>query len=179
MSSTRTIVSGHRSSKGVYLATGEVKPTMPPSQCGRQSSWLTSSPDHLVCLKEDGWGHGEADGLGSLEVDDQRELGGLLHGHVGRLGAFEDLIHIGRSTVIPVGNERVIDHETPSVHIFPVRVHPWEPVPLRQVHYPREVVGKQSVRHHNECLGTAPGGGGKGALELVGGAHLQDVQLHP
>src|SRR5262249_35683955 len=110
---------------------------------------------------------------------DQCERGGLLHGQVGRLGALEDLIHIGSSTVIPVGNERVIDHEAPSVHIFPVRVHPWELVPLRQVHNPRVVVCKQSVRHQNEWLGTAPGGGCKGALELVGGAHLQDVQLHP
>src|SRR6266478_3033482 len=27
----------------------EVRPTMATSQCGRQSSWLTSSADHLVC----------------------------------------------------------------------------------------------------------------------------------
>jgi hypothetical protein len=31
-------VSGHRGSEGGHLATWEVKPTMPPSQCGHQFS---------------------------------------------------------------------------------------------------------------------------------------------
>ena len=42
---------------------------MPTSRCGRQSSWLTSPPDHLVRLEGNGRGHREANGLGSLEVD--------------------------------------------------------------------------------------------------------------
>jgi len=42
--------------------------------------------DHLVRLEEHGWGNGEAEGLGRLEVDDQLELGGLLHGRGRELG---------------------------------------------------------------------------------------------
>src|SRR5438445_586450 len=36
--------------------------------------------EHLVRLEEDGWGNRQAEGLGGLEVDDQLELRGLLHG---------------------------------------------------------------------------------------------------
>ena len=45
------------------------------------------SLNHLVRLEEDGWGNGEAEGLGSLEVDDELELRGLLYREVGRFGA--------------------------------------------------------------------------------------------
>src|SRR5262245_22230866 len=35
--------------------------------------------DHLVGACEQRWGYGQADGLGGLEVDNELELGGLLH----------------------------------------------------------------------------------------------------
>ena len=50
--------------------------------------------DHLVRQAEDGSWDRETQGLGGLEVDDQLELGRLLHGQIGRLGAFEDLVHV-------------------------------------------------------------------------------------
>src|SRR5262249_47726423 len=38
----------------------------------------------------------EAERLGGLEVDDELELGRLLHRKIGGLGTFQDLIYIGR-----------------------------------------------------------------------------------
>src|SRR5262249_20213695 len=38
---------------------------------------------------------------------------------------------------------------------------------------------EQSVWHHDECPCTAIDDGCEGALEIVGGTHLQDVQLYP
>ena len=61
-----------------------------PSRCIRK---LAGSPDHLVRLEEEGWGNRDPKGLGSLEVDDQFELGGLLYGQVRRRGAPQDLIY--------------------------------------------------------------------------------------
>src|SRR6516165_5613218 len=58
------------------------------------SSWLTSSPDHLVRLEEECRGNGEAQGLGGLEVDHQLEFRQHLRRQIARLGAPEDLIHI-------------------------------------------------------------------------------------
>src|SRR6516165_10305212 len=54
------------------------------------SSWLTSSPDHLIGLEEERRGDGQAQCLSRLEVDDQLERHGLLHGHVRRLGTVQD-----------------------------------------------------------------------------------------
>jgi hypothetical protein len=52
--------------------------------------------EHLVRLKEERRGDGEAEGLGRLEVDDQLARGGLLDGEVRGLGALEDLVHLSR-----------------------------------------------------------------------------------
>jgi hypothetical protein len=64
---------------------------MPPSQCGRQSSSLTSSPDHLVRLEKERWGNREAEGLGGLEVDDQFELRHVITGAIVEVGAITKL----------------------------------------------------------------------------------------
>src|SRR5262245_1630153 len=75
-----------------YLGVGQQYPDdfcMPfQSRCIRK---LAGLPDHLVRLEEKGRGDRETQGLGGLEVDDQLELRGLLHGEVCRLGTFEDL----------------------------------------------------------------------------------------
>src|SRR5262245_53010333 len=66
-----------------------------------------------------------------LRLRTKLELRRLLHGQVGGFSAFQELVHIGGGTeeqrhpVLPIG------HEATGVHIVPVGVHPWEPVPLR------------------------------------------------
>jgi hypothetical protein len=62
-------------------------------------AWLISSADHLVRLEEEGRWDGESQGFGSLEVDDQLELHGLLHRQLGGLRPFQDLVHIGGDAV--------------------------------------------------------------------------------
>jgi hypothetical protein len=46
--------SGPRGGTGAHRVTCGVGPTMPPWSCGRPSSWLPSSANHLVGLKEEG-----------------------------------------------------------------------------------------------------------------------------
>ena len=71
----------------------------------------TRSLDQLSRLVQHGCGYRESEGLGGLEVDDQVELGGLLHRHVRGIGALEDPVGIRWATrrnsadpVRPVGN---------------------------------------------------------------------------
>src|SRR6266699_2148310 len=106
---------------------------MPPWPGGRPSSWLTSSPDHFIGLEEDGRGNRQAEGLGSLEVDDQFVPHGLLNGEVPRLGSFEDLIHIGGDAPKTVKKARPIGHEPPLIHKVSYFVHGWQPVRGREV----------------------------------------------
>jgi hypothetical protein len=65
---------------------------MRPGAVGGSSRLLPPSPgtrlfDHLIRLEEERRRNREAKGLGSLEVDDQLELGELLHRQVLWLGA--------------------------------------------------------------------------------------------
>src|SRR5215831_139223 len=81
-----------------------------PSRCIRK---LAGSADDLVRLEEERRGHGEAEGLRSLEVDDQLELHGQLNGEVSRLGALQDLIDIvGRASPL-TRDARPIRHKRP------------------------------------------------------------------
>ena len=50
--------------------------------------------EHLISLEQEAWGDGQAERLGSLEMEDQLELHGAFHGQVGGLGGLEDLIHV-------------------------------------------------------------------------------------
>src|SRR5262245_17890044 len=50
---------------------------------------------HLIRTQEHRLWDREAQRLRGLEVDPQLELRWLLHGKVGRLGSFEDLVHVG------------------------------------------------------------------------------------
>ena len=133
----------------------EVKPTMPLSQCGRQSSWLTSSPDHLIGLQEDGRGNRQTKGLGGLQVDDQLELGGLLHGEVGRFGIFEDLVHIGGGAPMAVREARPIGHQAPSLHIhFPYEITRNQMLALRCAKY-NGTLDQVSVRYQQRLRETS------------------------
>src|SRR6516225_4813205 len=60
--------------------------------------------DQLIRPEEEHGRERETKGLGGLEVDDQLELRGLLHGQVRRRGAFQDVIHIGGNALSPVGH---------------------------------------------------------------------------
>jgi hypothetical protein len=68
------------------------------------------SADDLGRMEENGWGDREAEGVGGREVDDQLERGGLLHGEIRGLGAFQDLVDIGSGLAEEVGLARPIGH---------------------------------------------------------------------
>jgi hypothetical protein len=61
----------------------------------RWSGRLVASPEHLVGLEEERRGKGQAQGLGSLEVDAQVARDGPLHGQLSGLGASEALVDEG------------------------------------------------------------------------------------
>src|SRR5262249_37602568 len=97
---------------------------------GQRSNTYVSrrgSANHLVRQHQEVRGYCDFEGLGRLEVEDQLELGGLLHGQVGCLGAFEDLVHIDGSAPVCVKLIWPIGHEASRYHPISPRVHHGQP----------------------------------------------------
>jgi hypothetical protein len=66
-----------------------------------QESSPPTLPDDLGRLEEEGWGNGQAQRLGGLEVDDELKGRGLLDRQVGGLGPLQDLVHV-RGDALPL-----------------------------------------------------------------------------
>jgi hypothetical protein len=73
-----------------------------------------NSFDHLVGAADQRQRNGKAEGLGSLQVDDQLDFGGLLYRQIGRLLALEDAVDVAgrvpqtRGYRYAVANDRVL-----------------------------------------------------------------------
>src|SRR5262245_12789526 len=80
---------------------------------------------HFLRLEEQHRGHREAKRLCGLEVDDEIEFYGLLHGEVGRLGTFQDLVHISGDAPVHVGLAWPIGHQATSRHEIAEWVERW------------------------------------------------------
>src|ERR1051325_6385351 len=99
----------------------------------------------------------EAEGFRGLEVDDELELGWLLHGQVTRSGAFEDLVHINSGASKQVNPERPIGHEAPVIDEISYHVHRRQPMLGRKIHEPSSLADEQDAGQHGQCLGARCG----------------------
>src|SRR5215468_8484840 len=113
--------------KGASLAKVESETTGPTSQCGRQSSWLISSANHLVRQEEKCRGNRETESLGRLEVNHQLELCWLLDRQVGGLYAFQNLVHIGGGVVKVRRYAWPVRHEAAHLRKYLLGEDPWKP----------------------------------------------------
>jgi hypothetical protein len=91
--------------------------------CGRWSGAAhmirqhPGSAEHLIHLQQQRRGKSKIACLGGLEVDDQFELDGPLHGQISGLCASEHLVHVYGQTPLPLPKAHPIGHQAPSVHI--------------------------------------------------------------
>src|SRR6516162_9905135 len=133
---------------GVYML-------IAPSRCIRK---LTSSPDYLIGLEEERRGDGQAQFLRGLQVDDQLELHGLLHGQVGGLGTLQDLIHIPGYALELVRTAHPIADEAARLHKWPDAVHGRQAARGRELDEPPAVRKEHGgVRQDEERLRVCTG----------------------
>src|SRR2546426_6694985 len=86
----------HQSATPFPPAAPRRRAAQPPAKTpARRETCAGSSLDDLVGPDQQRLGNRQAERPGGLEVDDQLELGRLLDGEIGRLGAFENLVDIG------------------------------------------------------------------------------------
>jgi hypothetical protein len=83
------------SKNGGFLRQTPVLQDLAPMFC-------TSLLDHLVRQDQKGRRYRDPKGLSGLEVNDELELHGLLHGQVPWLSPFENLVHIGGGAPVPL-----------------------------------------------------------------------------
>jgi hypothetical protein len=80
-----------------------------------------TSANHLGCLEEERRRNRQAQRLGGLEVNDQLELRGLLHGQVGRRGALQDSIHLVDGAPPHSSLARPIGEQASRFRVLPAR----------------------------------------------------------
>src|SRR5258706_13472358 len=79
--------------------------------------------DHLIRPEQERFRDGQAEGLGGLEIDDQLELRGLLHGEIGGLGPLEDLVHEVGGALVHPWIARPEGHQAARIDQLRVRIH--------------------------------------------------------
>ena len=121
----------------------------------------------------------EAERLGGLEVDDQFELGRLLHRQVPRLGALENLVNVASRTSIQVSHTRPVGDESTGRHKFSKPMKRWQLLPRREVRNALSMINGERVFDSNQRFRVLPSRRFEYAIEVVWPSHLQGLNLYP
>src|SRR5882762_6902649 len=113
-----------------------------------------------------------------LQVDDQLEGSGLLHGQVRRLSALQNLVHEDGGASVHVGKASAIGHESPGFHRFLKRMHRWQSVLGREVHDRGSVLKEEWVVQNQEPLGAFLDHRGEDTLKIIWTSNLARVQRY-
>src|SRR5215471_835279 len=98
----------------------------------RLSQQHSCSFDHLLGDREHARRDGEPERLGSFQVDNQLELGGLNDRHIGRLLAFEDTPYIQPALAVAVRKMWSVAHKATRIDKFLLEINGWHGMARRQ-----------------------------------------------
>src|SRR5262249_18058670 len=116
-------------------------------------AWLF---DHLSGPQEERLRDGEPECLCGLHVDDQIEIGWLLHGQVPRLRALQDPVYVDRSLTPHGRRAGSVKHQSAGCHVVLVTIHRRETTPSREFHDQRAVRLQHRVRGRHKSVRRSP-----------------------
>src|SRR5262245_53382694 len=151
--------------------------------CGGEVSFLNLPSHHSITSSARAssvrW-HLEAERLGSLEVDDQLDFGGLLDRQVGGFLALENAARVEATQAKHIGVVVSVAHEPAGGSEFGKLVERRNPVAKRQCGELFDSAGEECIRTNDESAGTQLGGQGReGRIDLSVRARIQNVELQP
>ena len=91
-----------------------------------------------------------------FQIDDELELRRLLHGEIGGLSAFQNLVHIGGGAPVQVGKAHAVGHKPPGFHKFCPVVYRREPALYREVCNLCSLRSEDGARQHEGLRQHAP-----------------------
>src|SRR5262245_17469980 len=148
----------------------------PTITLGSFSADMRSLLDDLVCKDEEMRGHRDPERLGDLEVDDQHELVGSLHGEIAWPGPLQNLVNEDGGPVPQEVHAHPIGHKvgwlSAGTDCRQAVLQDKVPNPFGVPTEPRR------VRHH-EGLRLALRYRAEGTLDVVGAVHLHRVECYP
>src|SRR6266851_2810252 len=123
--------------------------------------------DHLIRPLEERRRDREAKGLGGLQVDDQRELGGLFYGEIAGFRALEDLVDVGGGAPEYVDTVRPVGHKATRLHVVAQSIHRRQAAPCREVCDSCSMIEEYRVHENDERAGLLAGHRREGAVDLA------------
>src|SRR6266545_5058554 len=135
--------------------------------------------EHLVGAAEQRERHGEAQRPGGLEVDEQLDLGRLLHRQVGRLVALENPAAVDTDLTVRVRQTAAIAHQAAGGGKLAVLEDRGHRVADRQCGELLAPAIEQSIIADRQRACPQSGQGCEDRIEVAFGARLQDMGLQP
>jgi hypothetical protein len=143
----------------------------------RQQQKWNNSFNHLVCTREWHWRHGDAERFGSLEIDDEIELGRLHDRQIGRLDTLENFSGVQASLAVRSADTGSVTHQATGGDELTREVNHRDRLAGRQrcdFNAPTEEKRIGTDEEHADLL---PDEARENGVDVLVGAGVQDMEL--